>query len=269
MHGNRLAKGYNTATNKDLDSAARTRLSGAYKYDVIVLGRISWKTVPDQIKKLILGKVAAGAGLVYVGPKDADDSLNGAFRKQDTGKDLLAGIQATVPLDILPLNVTIPAEKMKDWQKPSRKIGPFEVKAGKLGEGRVVFLDYHDTTVGSRDLFSPGELLQFLLSPDTIALTPFVENDPLYYDYFYSILGKAILAVAGKETGINVKVVAQNKSVERTKLPAQVVSFNISTANKELKNAVVLYEIRNRENVVVATGNKKSIACRSAGCVLS
>jgi len=63
------------------------------------------------------------------------------------------------------------------------------------------------------------------------ALTPlpdFVGNDPLFYEYYFFNLGKALLHATGREPTVRVQPDAVTAECPRQSLPAAPVSFTLS-----------------------------------------
>ena len=157
-------------------------------------------------------------------------------------------VRQSVPLGVLPLEVDFEPSSPKHFAP--RRIGPMEIRTGKLGAGTVAWLDYKDLMVkdGKRTVLA-ADPWRFLL--DGIALTPFLEDDDLYYDYYFSILGKLLYQVAGKKTAIEVRGGDSVVTASRQSLPGTPVRFKIAAANKNLSDLSVLCEIRDRDNRVV------------------
>ena len=243
-----------------LNERAGILLSPAYRYSAIIVGKLKWSVISEDIRKAILEKVKAGTALIFVSPWGVDSDLQDSFGL--TGKNPLAeSISATVPLAELPLDKDLEEiSPARDDPKsyPPYKIGPLEISTGKLGEGKVVFLQYNDTFLkdGKRDVFSTGSWTRY--SPD-LALTPFtgVEHNELFYNYYMSILSRAIIYATGKESDLKVRPHAVNVSIMRGNLPATPVTFNISYENKILPGTSIYYEIRDRENKVIAKGEEE------------
>jgi beta-galactosidase len=238
---------YNNASAEQLRAATETRLSPNARYQAILIGSLSWTGIPEEVRKRILAQVNAGAGLVYVNPTDADDELQAAFAAAaDSPATKLA---ASLPLEALALDrdVEMPFGAKSPDFKP-RHVGPLEIKAGKLGAGRVIFLDYHD----QRNAGYPWRSVTGL----TQSLTPDVEYDPLFYDYYHAILAKTVLWAARQDVAVSIRADKSTASLPRSALPAKPLSFTLTTTNTEPRRYTLHYEVRDRRGQVVASGDR-------------
>jgi len=254
-----------------LDERARILLSPAYRHHAIIIGRLMWTIIPEEFRAAILAKVKGGAALVFVTPWAIEESLLESVHM--TADTPLAGtVRATVPLSVLPLDVTL--DLPAGSRGKVKRMGPFEIKAGRLGEGRVVFLQYNDfhhyrvlqageePTTGrgpGRKTGGPRPLRLYNNGREENALTPlaeFVGDDALHYEYYYSILAKALLYATGRQAGVSVRPDAVALSVKREELPSAPVTFRVGNANRTLSGTRLYYEIRDRRNHVVAKGEK-------------
>lgn len=247
-------------------------LSPAYKHDVILIGRLMWTIIPDNFRQQILAKVKAGTALVFVSPWEVEKTLLDTMRM--TSQTPLAGtIRQTVPLAMLPLDITL--EPRPGTRDKVKNMGPFEVSAGRLGEGRVVFIQYNDfhhyqvlkageEPAGVRHQGGGNRPLRLAGGGDN-ALTPlpdFVGDDPLFHEYYFSILGKALLHAAGREPAVRIEPAAVAVEVPRQNLPATPAAFTIAGAVRP--GMAVHYEIRDRANRVIARGSREAGADAAA-----
>ena len=121
---------------------------------------------------------------MFVTPWGVEDELQNKLGLSGTDNPLSQAVRQTVPLDLLPLDVD--REPLSPKHFAPRRIGPMEIRTGKLGGGAIVWLNY-------RDLYLKNNTLTIMNSDPwrhyvaTVALTPFVEDDDLYYDYYFSI----------------------------------------------------------------------------------
>jgi len=83
------------------------------------------------------------------------------------------------------------------------------------------------------------------------ALTPFLPDDDLFYDYYFSILGKALYEATGKTTGVQVQAQRSLVTVRRRQLPAAPVEFTVTLADPELRDGSLAYELRDRQGRVL------------------
>ncbi|MBI4025397.1 MAG: beta-galactosidase [Verrucomicrobia bacterium] len=234
-----------------LNDTAHRLLSPGYRYDAIVIGKVRWSVIPPAIQNKILEKARGGTALVWISPWDVDADLRKQMGLSEADNPLAKSIQAAVPLGILPLDVDF--EKTSPKHFAARRIGPPEIRTGKLGGGNVVWLDYQDRIMkDNRQVVHAADPWQNYSS--SIALTPFVADDDLYYDYYFSILGKALYHATGKTTGVLVRAQQPVVTVERQKLPSAAVSFAVDLVNKELRDWSMVYELRDRHNRVLQKG---------------
>ena len=241
-----------------LNERAMVSLSPAYGYHAIIIGKIKWSVIPENIRKQILERVKGGTALVLVSPWGVDEDLQKAVKPGDATNPLAESVSATVPLAKLPLDMDLELLYPTKKDYPPRKIGPLEIRTGKLGEGKVVFLQYHDIFLkdGKKDVFSTDSWNRY--SRD-LGLTPFVgvEDDDLFYNYYMSILSKVIIYATGRESVVRVRPDTVDARVAREGLPAAPVTFNISHENRILPGTSLYYEIRDRLNKVIAKGEKE------------
>ena len=115
-----------------LDDTARRLLSPAFRYDAIVIGKVRWPAIPESIRRLVLDKVRGGTALVFVSPWDVDAALLKEMNLGTPANPLAAELQGTVPLSVLPLDMD--TEKVYPKHFLPRRIGPLQVRTGKLGE---------------------------------------------------------------------------------------------------------------------------------------
>ncbi|MEI6424123.1 MAG: beta-galactosidase, partial [Lentisphaerota bacterium] len=219
------------------------------------IGKIKWSVIPEDIRKGILEKVKGGAALIFVSPREVDADLQKAMQLTDGANPLAETIKATVPLAKLPLDLDLgPLHPVEDY--PPRKLGPLEIRTGKLGGGKVVFLQYNDMLNEKGKGPYPGN---WWYNGFDLGLTPLSDanGDGLFYNYYYSILSKVIIHVTGRESGVRVRPDAVDTEIVRRKLPATPVTFRVSSANRILPGTSVYYEIRDRLNQVIAKGEQE------------
>ncbi len=205
---------YGEVDPREPDRIALTLLNRPEKFDAIIIGKIAWTAIPEPVRQLILDRVATGCGLVYVGPQGLDQRLEKLRAAKAVQADV-PRITEGVPLGMLPL------------EDKRRGQGPLEVTAAQYGQGRVVMLDYRDEKV-----WEPPQAVEWRMpvGPENIALTPFVEDDPLFYDYYYSLLAKAVLWAARKEPAARLAARPAPLEIDQAKLPAAVPLFTIAEA---------------------------------------
>ena len=186
-----------------LGDIARRRLSLGFRYDVIVIGKVSWLIMPADVRGLVLEHVARGTGLVYVCP----NRLEHKSRKKATTADpaftklfetnTLPGAEAVfrgLPVDVMPLHrIEAPAD-----YKPFVGAGRTSyaqrsacVTATRHGKGRVLALDYFDEVIGFHLHNSLTPYIPYI--PDT-AMT----HDPVMFDLSYALLARCMLWAGAK-----------------------------------------------------------------------
>ncbi|MBI4027806.1 MAG: beta-galactosidase, partial [Verrucomicrobia bacterium] len=235
-----------------LNETANRFLSGGFRYDAIIIGKVKWPAIPSVVRQKILDRVQAGAALVFISPWEVAEELQRTMALGGADNPLAQIVRQSVPVSLLPLDKDFEASSPKHFA-PYR-IGPMTIRAGKLGGGTVVFLDYQD-----RWMKNKAYILSLGGSPwgayaGRIALTPFVPDDDLSYDYYFSILGKLLYAATGKTTGLQVKCQQPVVTVANHALPGAPASFVVSSSNKERPDAAFAYEVRDRTNQVLRKG---------------
>jgi hypothetical protein len=231
---------------------ASDKLSNSYRYDAIIIGKTKWSILPKKLQKLILNKVKSGTALVFVSPWGINKKLMDKVRwSSDT--NLEESIKNSVPMRILPLDKNLD----KDYPEcRPRKIGPLKIKVGQYGEGAVVLLDYHDLIVrdGNRKLniFVCGNWVQQGIRQ--MSLTPYIADDPLFYEYYFSILGKILYSASGKTSNIKISSEKELTSIADSSLAGTPVTFKIRTQDKDAINCKFYFELRDRVNKVIKKG---------------
>jgi hypothetical protein len=238
-----------------LTDTAHRLLSAGYRYDAIIIGKVKWSAIPADIRDKIVGKVKGGTALVWISPWDVDEGLRKEMALSEPDNALAKTIQSAVPLGILPLDVDFEPTSPK-YVHP-RRIGPPDFRTGKLGGGNVVWLDYQDRAIKpahAEDRRTIHNVDPWRFYMDGSSLTPFLSDDDLHYDYYYSILGKALYSAAGKATTVQVRAVQPLVTVPRQTLPGAPVAFAVRLANPDLRDGALVYEVRNRQGRVLQKG---------------
>ncbi len=242
---------------KRIVDEARIKLSGAYTYDVILVGRLHWPVLAGEVQRLILNKVKAGAGLVVVGPWDLDKNLVKQVRWQKDNA-LMNRIRTQIPIKSIGLEqeLALPGREFAP-----RSIGPLTIRTGRLGEGRVVLLDYNDVRLKHKGTVRRGGgwISQ---GARYIGLTPLLEDDPLFYDYYYAILAKVLLNAGGRMTGVRIRPESTLRKIYRQEWTPEPVSFRLSGFDGDPRRVTLFYELRDRRNRVVATGRESAMLCQ-------
>lgn len=133
-------------------------------YDCITIGKVAWDAIPEKERSLILKHVERGSGLVYISPNmiDADTvqndntvtTFNDLFRGPDTlnlyrtiySRTAYAFSQLVYYRDRL-VTSDLPALPRQLYRQ-----SPFYISSKVLGKGRVVGLDYDDTSIVDLDI---------------------------------------------------------------------------------------------------------------------
>ncbi len=140
-------------------------------YDCIVVADVLPETLPGYFVQTLRNKVRAGTGLVVIG---AGKGLIQAFGKEGRKP---AHFAAAVPIGALPV--------LRDFAWGTAKGKKPIATAFELGDGRLLALNYPP---------SSGANLSY--TPNTTRALDFVVED---YDYYQSLLAKAILWAAQRE----------------------------------------------------------------------
>lgn len=193
----------------------------AVNYDLIVIGKIGWDVFPAPVQTIILDKVKEGCGLVYIGPSKLPGELESALKEDKTLSD---SVVAGIPVSVLPRLKDVPIGKL--------------IRCGRIGKGRVVALDYGEATLHPYVRLTMSE-----------SLTPYRSNDPLYYDYYFSLLAKVCLWAANKVPEVSFKNVPEIKTIEQKTLPE--TKLTVAVEGSGLNGAGRLqYIVRDRQNRV-------------------
>ncbi|MDA1139340.1 MAG: beta-galactosidase [Planctomycetota bacterium] len=190
-----------------LQDIAQRRLSLGHNYDAIVIAKISWVVIPDDVKALILKHVERGSGLVYVSPNRLKEVLHSTLDVGGTDAQFSSlfetnsipaaadSILHALPLDVMPLHVVKEHSAYKELTGiPRHQFAQASVNicAHKHGEGRVLALDYFDEAVARRN---SNSLTPYRLHPDG-------NHDKVMYDYEFALLARAILWTVNRESDV-------------------------------------------------------------------
>ena len=162
------------------------KLAADAEYDLIIVGKIKWDSMPVSVRDRILAKIRQGTGLLYVGPwGKLDPDLGNVLAADEAAARFIT--RGVPPLDLLPRFKTGRALPL--------------VLSGDLGDGRIIALDYgeSDSKAGV-----PAHRRDAVLE----CLTPFQSDDVLYYEYWHSLLARACLWSARKESAVQLSAPA-------------------------------------------------------------
>jgi len=187
------------AAEETLERIARKRLSLKEKYDVIVIGKISWTVMPAWVRAAILTHVQRGAGLVYVSPNRlqrgqrptaevaGQDAEFTRLFETDAPKKVVDRVFDALPMDALPLDLeTDPAAPRGDstagnrWKAERARV---RLSSSQHGAGRILGLDFHDEMVAYRNSAS---LTPYIYDPEG-------DHDVVLYDFYHLLLARCML----------------------------------------------------------------------------
>ncbi len=201
------------ATPEVIEAMARQRL--AEKYDVILIGKLSWEIFSAEQKAAILGRVREGTGLVFVEPRKCGE-IDAVFTHKPLD-DERSYIVSGVPTAVLPVLSEV---SFKDL-----------IGLSEYGKGRVVRIAYGQSR-GSPYL----------------CLTPYVEGrqDAFVYDYYHSLLAKAVLWASRKEPDI---YITSMEAMGEASNP-RALRVGLWTENQKARQLDVALVVRDRDNQV-------------------
>jgi len=212
----------------------RLREKLAADYDCIVFGDVDWSCLPDWARKSILEKVAGGTGLAGCLGLDgeADPALEAALAKT---VDVASGaVIGAFPFAGLPA--------FRDIED----LGSFvrsEFTLARHGKGRVAIFSRMDPP--RRQAFTPGPI------------DAFPEIYWNHYDYYLSLVGKAIRYAAGRRPSVRV-VGPATKVTEVSRARLGSVSFSVEAdapADVEIE-----FALRHSDRGTVLSEGKKAVS---------
>ena len=233
---------------------AKERLHPAINYDLIFIGKLAWKALPDFVQASILERVKNGAGLIYIESSGVNESIEKSL-STSLVPGITSKIYAKIPIDILPL---IPVENAKEaidackkntggnyrdlkeghkgglWNKGK---APLTCKAFSYGKGKIVIIDYYEgkRTPQMGNSITPSNLT----------------NNMLQYDLYYALISQFALWASGREFPV-IKLVDQSMRVfNRAELDKKELPFDIIRKKDTVDNCKIYYEIRAFDGNVV------------------
>ena len=225
---------FGVATREHLNIALDEALK--QKYDVILLGDIPWKLFPLSVQKSITAMVASGTGVVRIAP-DGEAPIDLFMEPKKT-------LSAPPPLPVRKNFLTgglnfsaLPWSSIKIYNKVTGAIEATAGKqpyliSGKYKAGRVVNFAYKaHVNLGSR-ITGGG------ITPAFYNIAN--KNKGNYWEYYYSMLGRAILWVGNHENPIVIKSINHSRNTLK-------IELNTPT-EKELDCEVT---IRNRYGIII------------------
>lgn len=200
-------------------------------YDLIVIGGVQWKVLPDFVRKNIVKRVEEGTKLLIIGLSEElkdcyDDANTNEFKEE-----LTRGI----PYKFIPLRI---ADTYEDIEKEHRALriewGDKGVyipatglvnaawpRAGRRGKGRVVCLQYRSSHYGG---IVPGQ----------------IAYHPIYYEYYWCMVLRACKWLLREEieaVRLGVKV-PEGKERETKRIEISVDRENYKGAGVYLEYAI-------------------------------
>lgn len=184
---------------------ANERLALSNKYDLIVIGSISWPLIPQKYRDLILAHVKRGAGLLYIDPnmtKPRNEGERRTYRYAQLPatpqfKNLFRTNKYPEITKQIPTAINLGHAGLvfaKDEKAlPVRRIHvhtqqmPFRITATQYGKGRIVTVDYYSF------------LLRKVSSITHIMLGRFRKYSLGIYDHHFGLLVKSALWAAGRD----------------------------------------------------------------------
>ncbi len=179
------------------------------KYDAILIcGGLYWKQIPAKSRKNIIKAIENGTGLIYVNPHYSQ-SL----------KKLVSGVESSFMDRGIPVRFTPGLGRNRDLRQIA--------ETGRLGKGNVVLLNYNTAPNGK--LWRTGPR----------AITAAIDNDVNvkipYWEYYYSLIGRALRFSSGDQPQIQISSASLKDVTINNKGTAAKVDMTIDIFNKEWK----------------------------------
>ncbi|MCD6407534.1 beta-galactosidase, partial [bacterium] len=140
------------------------------RFDVIVMGAIKWKSIPEDIRDKIIEKIKNGTGFLFVDPQGLERKIYTLFKNGKIQKQDLSTVSS------FPFRKIPHFSKFKDEKDFAKEY----ISESKIGKGYACFLTYKS---------GRGELLY---------LTPENKCNFVEYDYSLSFICKLLLKLARK-----------------------------------------------------------------------
>ena len=260
----------------------------ATRYEVIVLGGISWKWLTPKIRVALLRQVAAGAGLVYVQPNwllddlvdpaNFDDAkLPKELREVDSqfplkwpGEGRYRHLRdAPIPYraeshpitDGIPFNVLVPS-RYGNWGVSGEAVAMYNqnhpmVALGHYGKGKVVAMNFASGTWPYRkDAFESGKQFQLC------GLFPFYGYDEQaaykyhYWEYHWALVARTVAWAAGKAPEVAVVSVVPDAGVQnRPQGPVKTVSVQFQA--EKATSGTLKVTFLDETSIPLATADQK------------
>lgn len=171
-------------------------------YDVILIGGMPWNYFSGDHKAALLSMVRAGTGLVYIGAQDFGKDFPLLTRKQSGTVTAEAAavlkdspVISGVPLDLL--------GKEPVWM--------YEVPNGRIHAAAAKFPFVAETSYGKGKVFFLNYRANFGRFSGSCGLTPNLKNEyddrGVPYEFYYLMIGKAVLAGANRTPALELSPV--------------------------------------------------------------
>ena len=212
--------------------AERLRACLESDYDLIVIARVNWDIIPVDCQYAILKKVKAGTGLAGFVTGNTKPYLERVLARRDTDIHPGDAVLSGVPFAALPAfaSTTDAGDMLKK-----------HFRYAHFGKGRLLLLK------GIRVSAFQG-------------MVPRAEADVfdirmVEYDYYLSLVLKALLWAARKEAPVGVAALSPDLTADRARADARRVRFELR-ASQPLATARLRFVLRNSDNTVLHTEEK-------------
>ena len=204
--------------------------------DAILVGGLPWEIFPKEAKKLILEKVKAGCGLVWIGQdKDAPEIFRTGCvaKKAKAVPQCVSDVFADVPFSVLGAEPLYAFDAAGAVVHAKAGAAPYLAEYA-LGKGRVLHLPYEAVFGAMNNMTGITPNLRDFY-PDRIAPA----------EYYYSLIAKCILRSA------DIKMPAAFKNV---KIASGEAACGIALADNKARISKMRWFVRNRFGKVLAKG---------------
>lgn len=216
-------------------------------YDVILVGKQEWSSIPAQQRFELLRKVAEGCGLLYINPPSGDKELDIVFGKHPApeGAELITG---NLPLPSLPRFRKVDLGRL--------------VRTSLFGKGRVAVLDYQEPPTPGKDEWEscawPCLTPQWDLTDTKEGFRPvdtLPEAEFVPYEYYQALVAKAVLWAGKQEPAVRIR----NLDMAET-IPWPVTTKDVVVQLSDIPpGAIVRSCVRGRKDgKTVPLGDKKA-----------
>ena len=214
-------------------------LAGEQVYDVVIIGKLDWSMLPAEQRAALLEKVFKGTGLVYVHPPREHPELDAVFHEQPL--DHGASISTGVPIEALPRFARLTPEEL--------------IKTSRYGKGRVVRLTYDEPDTARLTYFNPSSGVRYFHSLTPRWVTPDYSSawtrdqepqfERFHYDYYHSLVAKAVVWAAGREPHIRIAGCDLHPSINQKDLKGEKLSLRLERHGDAPESARVELVVRN------------------------